>query len=183
MRAEFLCSRAVFTNPKVDQQALDEWLNFLKHRPPASSDGHAHPCAAVQAGRSATAAGRGTGTGDKFRAATCFSVTLHTGWSKKRSARQSACRRQSTKRARQDAWMRREPKVRRVATMAESIRSARRNVGLTLRQLGAAAGLSASLRSQIENGRARPSPPRSIPWPRHLPCLWTKCPTLQQRRQ
>lgn len=42
--------------------------------------------------------------------------------------------------------------------MAESIRSARRDAGLTLRQLGAAAGVSESPRSQIENRRARRSP-------------------------
>ena len=41
--------------------------------------------------------------------------------------------------------------------LGERIRTARQNAGLTLRQLGAATGVSASLLSQIENDRARPS--------------------------
>ena len=41
--------------------------------------------------------------------------------------------------------------------MGEQIRVARRNAGLTLKQLGSATGVSASLLSQIENSRARPS--------------------------
>ncbi len=41
--------------------------------------------------------------------------------------------------------------------MGEGIRTARKTAGLTLRELGSAAGVSASLLSQIENGRAKPS--------------------------
>jgi len=44
-----------------------------------------------------------------------------------------------------------------VHRLGERIRTARQNAGLTLRQLGAATGVSASLLSQIENDRARPS--------------------------
>jgi transcriptional regulator with XRE-family HTH domain len=41
--------------------------------------------------------------------------------------------------------------------MGERIRAARQRAGLTLRQLASATGVSASLLSQIENSRARPS--------------------------
>ncbi len=41
--------------------------------------------------------------------------------------------------------------------MGERVRTARQRAGMTLRQLGSATGVSASLLSQIENGRARPS--------------------------
>ena len=45
----------------------------------------------------------------------------------------------------------------RVDQMGERIRAARRRAGLTLRQLASTTGVSASLLSQIENSRARPS--------------------------
>jgi len=44
-----------------------------------------------------------------------------------------------------------------VHRLGERIRTARQNAGLTLRQLGSATGVSASLLSQIENDRAKPS--------------------------
>src|SRR5690242_6356278 len=45
----------------------------------------------------------------------------------------------------------------RMDQMGEHIRAARQRAGLTLRQLASATGVSASLLSQIENSRARPS--------------------------
>lgn len=44
-----------------------------------------------------------------------------------------------------------------VDNTARAIRDARRNAGLSLRELGSRAGVSASLLSQIETGKARPS--------------------------
>jgi transcriptional regulator with XRE-family HTH domain len=55
------------------------------------------------------------------------------------------------------AWALLNRKEARMDQMGERIRAARQRAGLTLRQLASATGVSASLLSQIENSRARPS--------------------------
>jgi transcriptional regulator with XRE-family HTH domain len=57
----------------------------------------------------------------------------------------------------ESAWALLNRKGARMDQMGERIRAARHRAGLTLRQLASATGVSASLLSQIENSRARPS--------------------------
>jgi transcriptional regulator with XRE-family HTH domain len=57
----------------------------------------------------------------------------------------------------ESTWALLDRKEARMDQMGERIRAARQRAGLTLRQLAAATGVSASLLSQIENSRARPS--------------------------